>query len=1104
MDTVDGDIFTWDGGAQQGKWRAPSAIVIGDTGAYKGESSPTATEFSHLAGTTSAIQAQLNAKAPLASPAFTGVPTAPTAAAGTNTTQLSTTAFVQTAIANLVDSSPGTLDTLNELAAALGDDPNFATTVATALAGKQPLDATLTALAAFNSNGFLVQTAADTFAARSLVQPAAGFTVTNGDGVSGSPTFALANDLAALESLSSTGFAVRTATDAWAQRTITGTANQVSVSNGSGVSGNPTLSLPQDIHTGATPQFAGATFTGNVLLSATTANLYLKDTSTGFQAASSTVVTLQASNAFRSPSFTSGLLGWNVSAAGDAEFNNLRVRGEIASAVFKVSEISATAGTLGVFYSASTVTEDFTTPASTSSSFTFKAKNSDAGGMLFAVGDVVRFKTWTGSGVSDSWATVTARTNNTTYTTYTATLSSGSTSATFRAGSAVVDYGASGTGFITLSTDGTVGSSPNMTMATHAGSPWSAFTTLLRAGNLNGSYGYASNVYGFGAGQYGQANVPWLTVDTTNGLRIGGGASGTTQLAQWDTSGNILIGRTGANQSNVYISAGAVQFRNNTTALAQINADGSAFFGNGNFAVSAAGVLTASGWTLNPTSLNSGTTYFASGFDIPGSGQTTWMGKSASGYQGFYVRDSAGRYLEIIGEGGTYPRLRVNDGTHTRVLVGGLDSAFEADGSTASMGMKVWSAAGVKLVEFSDVQNIIGGWSLGSTTITGTNVTLDSSGKVHSGITAYNSNGSGWIFDNSTGTPKFRVGTWQNGGGFDEATNAIWFDGSNIGITSPYFSSPSNGSGLLLAVANSVGTTSAMYDVATVARNSSGTPAAGYGASFVFNLQSATVTNRNAARIGALWTTATDASRTSAFVFQLVNAAASLAEVVRITGAGRLGVGTAAPDDLLHVKSATGAAGVFLQAGGAGGASWVWFSHATGDDFPAGMGFWSSGSGYGLAIKSDATLRCPGYGAGAASFDSSGNLLSSSDERLKDIKGKFTDGLAALRQIEPITYEWKHEQEERARGGLTYEGMPGGEARRGRPRPDPARFVYHGFGARNVQKAIPGAVGVNADGTLTLQDRAITAALVNAVKELEARLIKTELELETLRGKVKT
>ena len=87
-------------------------------------------------------------KANLASPAFTGTPTAPTAAAGTNTTQLATAAFVQAALAALADSAPETLDTLNELAAALGDDPNFATTITNLIAekAKKAVDFTATLL----------------------------------------------------------------------------------------------------------------------------------------------------------------------------------------------------------------------------------------------------------------------------------------------------------------------------------------------------------------------------------------------------------------------------------------------------------------------------------------------------------------------------------------------------------------------------------------------------------------------------------------------------------------------------------------------------------------------------------------------------------------------------------------------------------------------------------------------------------------------------------------------------------------------------------------------------------------------------------------------
>jgi len=75
----------------------------------------------------------------LASAALTGTPTAPTANAGTNTTQIATTAFVTTAVSNVIDAAPGALDTLNELAAALGDDANYATTITNALAAKSSL-----------------------------------------------------------------------------------------------------------------------------------------------------------------------------------------------------------------------------------------------------------------------------------------------------------------------------------------------------------------------------------------------------------------------------------------------------------------------------------------------------------------------------------------------------------------------------------------------------------------------------------------------------------------------------------------------------------------------------------------------------------------------------------------------------------------------------------------------------------------------------------------------------------------------------------------------------------------------------------------------------
>ena len=112
-------------------------------------STVSSTEIGYVDGVTSAIQTQIDSKlatatasstyAPLASPALTGTPTAPTATAGTSTTQVATTAFVGTAVSNLVAAAPSTLDTLNELATALGNDAAFSTTVTNSIATKLPL-----------------------------------------------------------------------------------------------------------------------------------------------------------------------------------------------------------------------------------------------------------------------------------------------------------------------------------------------------------------------------------------------------------------------------------------------------------------------------------------------------------------------------------------------------------------------------------------------------------------------------------------------------------------------------------------------------------------------------------------------------------------------------------------------------------------------------------------------------------------------------------------------------------------------------------------------------------------------------------------------------
>ena len=133
----------------------------------------------HSTSDITGLDAALAAKAPLASPALTGTPTAPTATGGANNTQIATTAFVAAAISGVINGAPGALDTLNELAAALGNDASFATTITNGLAEKLAQASNLsdlTNVAAARSNLGLGTMA---------IQPASNVAITGGtlDGV---------------------------------------------------------------------------------------------------------------------------------------------------------------------------------------------------------------------------------------------------------------------------------------------------------------------------------------------------------------------------------------------------------------------------------------------------------------------------------------------------------------------------------------------------------------------------------------------------------------------------------------------------------------------------------------------------------------------------------------------------------------------------------------------------------------------------------------------------------------------------------------------------------------------------------------------------------
>lgn len=436
---------------------------------------------------------------------------------------------------------------------------------------------------------------------------------------------------------------------------------------------------------------------GNVFVNAATANLYLKDASSGWQCATSTVVTPQINNHIRSTNYTSGLVGWNISAVGDAEFNNVDVRGAIRASIITYNAITATSGTLGVFKAAGKLLADVVVPASPTygtTEVTMDVEDMDglshAASRVFLDNEIVRFKDGL---VGDTWFKVKPGgfADMGTHWRYGLIIMAGTNNVTYRAGLGVADYGLTGQGFIIQTADQT--NSPYLQMATHPATFTSAdasgtlnTTPRLRIGNLNGSYGYASNVYGFAAGQYGTAGQSWVTVDPTNGVRIG----------------------------------------NDTTTRIQLAADGSGFLANNNISWTTAGVASISGWTINAASISSGTTYVASNVDPP-AGQVTWYGKSATGFQGLFIRDASNRQIDmLVGNSTIYPYLRVYDGTRARVVLGGLNAPWGAEGSVDSIGLKIWDSSGSLLVHFSDVANIIGGWTVSNTKISSTGINLHS------------------------------------------------------------------------------------------------------------------------------------------------------------------------------------------------------------------------------------------------------------------------------------------------------------------------------------------------------------------------------------------
>ncbi|MDD1532711.1 hypothetical protein C7U89_01460 [Bradyrhizobium sp. WBOS4] len=168
-----------------------------------------------------------------------------------------------------------------------------------------------------------------------------------------------------------------------------------------------------------------------------------------------------------------------------------------------------------------------------------------------------------------------------------------------------------------------------------------------------------------------------------------------------------------------------------------------------------------------------------------------------------------------------------------------------------------------------------------------------------------------------------------------------------------------------------------------------------------------------------------------------------------IDSSGNMGVGTVNPNARLDVVgTVSGTTGQFNSLG-------------TGLIAATGISVTTNRTSV-TTLYASGAVQFANYGAGTLTTDASGNITASSDERLKDIRGSFARGLEAITSLNPIVYRWN------AKSGNDTSG------------------TYAGFSAQDVAKAIPEAVGTDQRGYLTLSDRPIEAALVNAVKELKA------------------
>jgi len=239
------------------------------------------------------------------------------------------------------------------------------------------------------------------------------------------------------------------------------------------------------------------------------AKIFLDKTNTAIRVGPSTgYVDIDGDNVrIRSSNYASGAMGSGFSLSSDMfEVGNIACRGIFRTVVFQKSTVSSLGGCFVISKGADVLASDMT--AVDASTLTIE------GNETFAVGDFLLIKDES----NEEWLEVT---NAASAPTYTVTrdkkgVYEADSNPAWTKGASVTNFGASGDGTIYMTASESY--APYLSVVTHTGIPWSTLQTRLRIGNLNGSFGYATDLYGFAAGD----DVGYMKYDPTNGMRIKG------------------------------------------------------------------------------------------------------------------------------------------------------------------------------------------------------------------------------------------------------------------------------------------------------------------------------------------------------------------------------------------------------------------------------------------------------------------------------------------------------------------------------------------------------------------------------------------------------